>query len=445
MPDHATSAHPAVQAQLDRLARLSPGTDTLGLERVVELLARLGDPHLAMPPVFHVAGTNGKGSTCAFLRAALEAAGYAVHVYSSPHLVRFNERIRLAGTLIEDDALAALLAEVLDAAEDIWADGIGASFFEVTTAAAFLAFARTPAAACVVEVGLGGRLDATNVVRPLVTGIAQLGIDHQSYLGDTLDRIAAEKAGIAKPGVPLVTMHYPPAIAAVIARAAEAAGAPLFAQGAAWSVETAPATLRYRDPGFDLVADRPRLVGAHQAGNLGLAIAMLRHQGALAVPEAALRAAADWATWPARMQRLGDGPLTARLRPEQRRHGVWLDGAHNPSAAEAVRDSWTAGAPTALVIGMLANKDADGVLAQLAATSGPCHVVAVPVPGHDHHAPAALTALATARGAASAHAAGSIEEAFDLLAQLGVGESVLVAGSLYLAGEVLSLNREEPR
>ncbi len=439
MPDHATSSHPAVQAQLDRLAHLSPGADVLGLERITRLLARLGDPHLSLPPVLHVAGTNGKGSTCAFLRAALEAARYAVHVYTSPHLVRFNERIRVAGKLIEDDALAALLAEVLDQA-----DGIGASFFEVTTAAALIAFARDPAAACIVEVGLGGRLDATNVVRPLVTGVAQLGVDHQSFLGDTLEQIAFEKAGIAKPGVPLVTMRYPPPVATVVARAAEAAGARLFAQGEAWSVETAATTLRYRDPGFDLVTGQPRLAGAHQADNLGLALAMLRHQGALHVPEAAMRAAADWATWPARMQRLGDGPLTARLRPEQRRHGVWLDGAHNPSAAEAIRDSWTAGAPTAIVLGMLANKDATGVLRHLLATSAPCHVIAIPVPGHDHHAPEALATLAEQHGAASARTAASVEDAFDILASLRVGQSVLVAGSLYLAGEVLRLNGEEP-
>ena len=440
MPDHAISKHPAVQAQLSRLTRLAPGTDTLGLERIIALLARLDDPHPALPPVFHVAGTNGKGSTCAFLRAALEAAGLRVHVYSSPHLVRFNERIRVAGRLIEDEALAALLAEVLD-----HAGGIGASFFEVTTAAAFLAFARAPADACVIEVGLGGRLDATNVVRPLVTGIAQLGIDHQSFLGDTLAQIAAEKAGIAKRGVPLVTMRYPPPIAAVIADAARAAGAPLFAEGEDWSVEAGPTEVRYRVSGDEIATSPPRLAGAYQADNLGLAIAMLRHQDALAVPDAALRAAAAGATWPARMQRLGNGPLTARLRPEQRQRGVWLDGAHNPSAAEAIRDSWTGGMATALVFGMLANKDAGEVLRHLVATSGPCHVVAVPVPGHEHHSPEALTALAQAYGAASARTATSVANAFDQLAALGVGESVLVAGSLYIAGEVLSLNREEPR
>ena len=201
MPDFAISTDPAVQAQLDRLTLLSPGADMLGLDRITRLLARIGDPHRSLPPVFHVAGTNGKGSTCAFLRAALEAAGKRVHVYTSPHLVRFNERIRIAGRLIDDAALAALLGEVLD-----HADGIGASFFEVTTAAAFLAFSRHPADACVIEVGLGGRLDATNVlVDPAACGIAQLGVDHEAFLGSDPVVIGAEKAGIAKPGRPLVT------------------------------------------------------------------------------------------------------------------------------------------------------------------------------------------------------------------------------------------------
>jgi dihydrofolate synthase/folylpolyglutamate synthase len=187
MADHAISSDPAVQAQLDRLALLSPGADILGLERISALLARLGDPQLRMPPVLHVAGTNGKGSTCAFLRAAIEGAGLTAHVYTSPHLVRFNERIRLAGTLIDDALLAALLAEVLDIAGDI-----EPSFFEVTTAAAFLAFARVPADACIVEVGLGGRLDATNVLAaPAACGIAQLGVDHQAFLGDRIEDIAA--------------------------------------------------------------------------------------------------------------------------------------------------------------------------------------------------------------------------------------------------------------
>ena len=243
MPDPAVSTNPAVQRQLDRLWALSPGADILGLERITALLDRVGNPQDRLPPVLHVAGTNGKGSTCAFLRAAIEAAGYVAHVYSSPHLVRFNERIRLAGRLIEDAELAPLLGEVLDAGGDI-----GASFFEVTTAAAFLAFSRTPADACIVEVGLGGRLDATNVVpRPIVTGIAQLGIDHQHFLGDTIEDIAAEKAGIAKPQVPLVTMRYAPSVEARIQQVARIAGAPVSPAGQHWFWEADGDHMSYRD------------------------------------------------------------------------------------------------------------------------------------------------------------------------------------------------------
>ena len=434
MPDHATSADPAVQAQLDRLAALSPGADVLGLERITRLLARLGDPHLSIPPVFHVAGTNGKGSTCAFLRAAIEAAGHTVHVYSSPHLVRFNERIRVAGQLVGDAALASLLAEVLDVA-----DGIGASFFEVTTAAAFLAFARTPAAATIVEVGLGGRLDATNVVQPTVTGIAALGLDHQAFLGTSILDIASEKAGIAKAGVPLVTMDYPAPVARRIAQVAEAVGAPVHARGASWTSETARTTMRYADEGLALVAHRPRLVGAHQSRNLALAYAMLRHQAAVTVPEAAMRAAADWAAWPARMQRLGPGALLFAL-PEG--STLWLDGAHNPSAAAPVARAFRTvarGGRRALVIGMLANKDAEGVLRAL--TPGLAEVVAVPVPGHDHHPPEVLARLARSLGA-SATVAPDLPQALATLAPLPA--TVLIAGSLYLAGEALAANDELP-
>jgi len=222
--DHARSTDPEVQRQLDRLATLSPGRDTLGLERVTALLDRLGNPQNDLPPVIHVAGTNGKGSVCAFLRAAAEAAGMTAHVYTSPHLVRFNERIRIAGKLIDDKMLAPLLEEVLD-----YADGIGPSFFEATTAAAFLAFSRYPANACIVEVGLGGRLDATNAIaRPLICGIAHLGVDHQAFLGDSALDIAGEKAGIAKRGRPVVTQQYGEDISRRIEEIASARGAQLF-------------------------------------------------------------------------------------------------------------------------------------------------------------------------------------------------------------------------
>ncbi len=301
MPDHARSADPAVQAQLDRLAALSPGRDILGLERIAELCRRLGDPQHRLPPVLHVAGTNGKGSTSAFLRAAIEAQGLSAHVYSSPHLVRFNERIRLAGTLIDDALLAALLAEVLDVADDL-----RASFFEVTTAAAFLAFARTPADACIVEVGLGGRLDATNIIAtPAVCGIASLGIDHEAFLlapeADVPalpnDRIAFEKAGIAKADAPLVTQAYPASMRAVIAARAGTVGARLVDRGAAWDAHVTDGRLRYRDARGTLDLPLPVMAGAHQADNAALAVAMLRHQDAIAVDDDALAAAVECGDW----------------------------------------------------------------------------------------------------------------------------------------------------
>ncbi|MBB5699264.1 bifunctional folylpolyglutamate synthase/dihydrofolate synthase [Sphingomonas yantingensis] len=430
MADHARSDDPFVQAQFDRLNALGPGADTLGLERITRLLARVGDPHRALPPVFHVAGTNGKGSTCAFLRAGLEAAGYRVHAYTSPHLVRFNERIRVAGTLIDDRTLATLLAEVLDAGGDI-----GASFFEVTTAAAFLAFARTPADACVIEVGLGGRLDATNVIpTSLVGGIARLGIDHQAFLGDTLEAIAGEKAGIARAGVPLVTLDQPASCAAVIEEVAAATGATPQRRGAEWHSRTEGDTIRFEDTRGILDLPLPALPGAHQHENLALAAAMLRAQDRLPVGDDAICAAAR-AHWPARMQRLRPGPLADRVRGS-----LLLDGAHNRNAADAAAAYLAQRADKpALILGVLANKDAGGILDALAPYVGP--VRTIPVPSHPFHAPEDLAALAAARGLQA-------EPAADVPAALGslsgwTGD-VLILGSLYLAGRVLALNDEAP-
>jgi dihydrofolate synthase/folylpolyglutamate synthase len=279
MADFARSAHAGVQAQLDRLSLVSPAGDRLGLERIAALLERLGRPQDKLPPVFHVAGTNGKGSTVAFLRAALEAGGHTVHAFTSPHLVRFNERIRVAGRLIEDEALAELLTEVLNAGE-----GIEPSFFEVAAAVAILAFARTPADACILEVGLGGRLDATNVIQhPLMTAIADLGFDHQDFLGKRLLDIAGEKAGIAKREVPLVTQNYRAPIARRVGEIAEAAGALWMPRPKAWDAHVEGDLLRYRDADGKLHLPLPRLPGPHQARNASLAIAMLRHQNELTV------------------------------------------------------------------------------------------------------------------------------------------------------------------
>ena len=443
MPDFARSSAPAVQAQLDRLTRLSPGRDTLGLERIAALLTRLGDPQHRLPPVFHVAGTNGKGSTCAFLRAMLEAAGHSVHVYTSPHLVRFNERIRLAGRLIADDALATYLARVLDTA-----DGIDPSFFEVTTAAAFLAFAETPADACIVEVGLGGRLDATNVIaRPLVCGIASLGIDHVEFLlapeegvpAEPLARIAFEKAGIAKGGAPLVALAQPHEAERAIAAVAQRIGAPLVVQGCQWTSRALGRGFVYRDRHGKLYGDPPALPGAHQRDNAALAIAMLRHQPLLAVSEAAIQRGLAAARWPARLQRLGDGPLTA-LAGEGA--VVWLDGGHNVDAAVALAAALSASGPMHVVCGMLANKDAVGFLAHLAPHT--MRFTAVPVPGHAHHDTAALAAAFADRHGIAAATAPDLRAALRAGAVTTGPAPILVCGSLYLAGEALRLNGELP-
>ena len=435
MADFARSEHPAVQAQLDRLAMISPAGDRLGLDRVERLLERLGRPQDRLPPVLHVAGTNGKGSVCAFLRASLEASGRSVHLFTSPHLVRFNERIRLAGRLIDDEPLAALLEEVIDAG-----GGIEPSFFEVATAAALLAFARAPADACILEVGLGGRLDATNVVkRPLVCGITSLGLDHQHFLGKRLPGIAAEKAGIAKSGAPLVTQLYPPQISSRIGEIASEVGARWLPRGGPWGAIARQGRLHYRDEQGELSLPLPRLPGRHQALNAALAVAMLRHQQALPVPASALDAAMERAKWPARMQRLGDGPLT-RLLPDGSE--LWVDGGHNASAARAiaahVRRHLAGGLPLVMLFASLTAKDPRKTLRPFAGLLS--EVRTLPIRDHDCRKPQDLAALARSMDIpAAAH--GSIEEALRGIAE---PSRVLVFGSLYMAGEALAANGEIP-
>lgn len=440
--DFAVSDSPSVQAQLDRLDALSLPQGRIGLEAILALLHRLGDPQRRLPPVFHVAGTNGKGSTCAFLRSSLEASGKRAHLFTSPHLVRFNERIRIAGTLVDDHTLARLLAEVLDAAE---AGDIGISFFEASTAAAFLAFARTPADACVIEVGLGGRLDATNVVEsPAACGIASLGIDHEAFLlaaeegvpAAPLARIAFEKAGIAKPGVPLVTLDYEPAMNDAIAAQAARAGAPVLRQGRDWTVTPRPDGFHYEDAQGALLLPHPRMPGAHQVSNAALAVAMLRHQRAVPLDDAALAEAIERARWPARLQRLGAGPLTALLPP-----GIpcWLDGGHNPDAGRALARHFEAGAPRIhLIIGMLANKDPAALLDPL--SDRLASVTVVPVPGHEWHRRETFAALPAIP---SPTAMPDVAQALATLSPQD-DDIVLIAGSLYLAGAVLRANGERP-
>lgn len=435
MGDFARSADPAVQAELDRLAKLSPGFDQLGLDRIKRLLDRLGRPQDRLPPVFHVAGTNGKGSVCAFLRAALEAAGHDVHVYTSPHLVRFNERIRLAGKLVPDAPLALLLKEVREAS-----GGIEPSFFEASTAAAFLAFARTPADAAIIEVGLGGRLDATNVIeKPLVTGIASLGIDHQQFLGRRMIDIAGEKAGIARRGVPLVTQRYPARIAERIAAIAGEAGAHWLPRGGGWDVRVRQGKLQYRDDQGELALPVPRLAGRHQILNAGLAIALLRHQDRLKVPASALGAGMGWADWPARLQRLAGGPLTGLLPGGSE---LWVDGGHNPAAARLVADwvrqEWGHDRPIHLLFAALQSKDAAGLLKPFAGLPDMVHTL--PIEGHECRDPRALADMARTMGF-KAHPRETVGQA---LAAIRKPSRALVFGSLYLAGEALAANGTVP-
>jgi dihydrofolate synthase/folylpolyglutamate synthase len=448
MKDFGKSDDPAVQTQLDRLAALSLPQGRLGLETIRALMERLGNPHRKLPPVFHVAGTNGKGSTCAFLRAMLEAEGYRVHVTTSPHLVRYNERIRLAGELISDEMLADVLAEVLDAGEDL-----GPSFFEVTIAAAFLAFSRTPADACVVEVGMGGRFDATNVLEPEVLaacGIAALGLDHERFLlapedgvpTEPMARIAFEKAGIAKKGVPLVTLDetYPSETRHAIREVVLRKGARFVGFGPRWQLFgwnsmrfDDAATWAAFDEAFktdfnalsDIEFPLPTLAGDHQRLNAGLAIAMLRSQSRIAVGEESIAHGLTHACWPARMQLLGAGPLIALVSQP-----VWLDGGHNPSAGAAIAAHFDG--PLHLILGMIEGKDPRAIIDPLGSRIRTLTVV--PVPGHDHHPVAAFDPLAKA--------ASGVEDAL-----LGIPSDdfpILITGSLYLAGEVLRLNDELP-
>ncbi|MBK6414233.1 folylpolyglutamate synthase/dihydrofolate synthase family protein [Sphingopyxis sp.] len=445
MPDHAHSSDTEVQAQLDRLAALSPGRDILGLERIAELCARLGNPQNQLPRVFHVAGTNGKGSTCAYLRAILEAQGRRVHSYTSPHLVRFNERIRLAGTLIDDALLAALLDEVLDVAHDLQA-----SFFEVTTAAAFLAFARIAADDCIIEVGLGGRLDATNIIPPpAVCGIASLGIDHEAFLlapdegvpDEAIQRIAWEKTGIFKPGAALATLAYPDCVMQLVSKRAAAVGGTLFSEGEAWSVVPHADGFSWQSRRGSIAPTlRSRMAGAHQMRNAGLAIAMLRSTPDPQPTDDDIVRGVAAAFWPGRMQRLGSGPLT-RLLPDGTT--IWLDGGHNPDAGAALAMALADQPPLHIVCGLLSNKDAMGFLRPFADTIASFQ--AVPIPGHEHHDSKDLCNWVQSElGIADAQPCDDVAAALAFIGDHRAAADILVCGSLYLAGDVLLRNDELP-
>lgn len=441
MADWAYSDDPAVQKQLDRLNTMSPRRDILGHERLRALLARLGNPEAHLPPVFHVAGTNGKGSTCTYLWKSVQAAGMRAHVYTSPHLVRLNERIRVADRLIDNCKLAEVLEEVLDAVgpEDT-------TFFEATTAAAFLVFARTPADACIIEVGIGGRLDATNVIPSAIAcGIAQLGIDHQIFLGETLEEIAAEKAGIAKFGTPIVTQSYSTGINKKISEVVQKRGANLRVQGIDWDAHQIDGRLVFCDERGEVNLPLPALEGGHQIDNAGLAIAMLRSQTVLAIDDATIATGLVSARWPARMCQLEDGPLKNLLPPGTE---LWLDGAHNLAAVEAVARHL---APRLsrekrcdVVIGMLKDKDFKSVIQCLSVLN--CQIHAVPIAGYDCWAAAEIAESARADGMV-AESYSDVASALTAIGQAGVSESsrvVLICGSLYLAGEVLKANNQIP-
>ncbi len=411
-------------ASLDRLHRLYPKLIDLQLDRLVRLLADLGNPHLKLPPTIHVAGTNGKGSCCAFIRAIAEAAGLRVHVYTSPHLVRFNERIRIAGELVSDDALAATLDEIeaVNAGNQI-------TVFEAITAAAFLLFARNPADLCVLEVGLGGKFDATNVIpAPLVAAVTAISFDHQDFLGDRLSAIAAEKAGIIKPGSIAVTGRQHPEALAEILAAGAATGTKLRLRDRDWTIRDQPNGILFDN----LALPRPALPGAHQLDNAGIAIESLRHSG-LPIPQAAYGAGLLSAEWPARLQKL-QGPLLNLLPPHSE---LWLDGAHNPAGAAALAaqlDDWKT--PTTLLVGMKQSKDAEQFLAPLIPRAAKIYAVAEP---GQHLALPVESIIAAAHGAA---APGPTVMA--ALQQISSPTRVLICGSLYLAGEVLKLVHAPP-
>lgn len=410
---------------LQRLMALHPKAIDLSLDRLKPLLHRLGDPHLHLPPVVHIAGSKGKGSTLAFLRAMAEAAGKSVHAYISPHLVRFNERIRLNGRLIEDDALSTLLerCEAANRGEPI-------TFFEITTAAAFVAFAETPADLVLLETGLGGLFDATNLVpQPALTIITPIGMDHMQFLGNSVGEIAIAKAGIIKSGVTCVVGPQPEEAAAVIeARAAEC-HAPLLRAGREWTIAQAVAGL-----------PEPALLGAHQIVNAGVAATAARQ---LDLPEAAIAKGLQTVDWPARMQRLTTGPLVELLPPGTE---LWLDGAHNAMAGEALAQTLATlpPRPTWLLAGMLKTKDAAGFLRPLAAQVKEAHCISIP--GEANSLSADDLAAAGVAVGLPAQPAPDMIAAMRQIADMIRADAataparVIVAGSLYLAGRVLNEN-----
>jgi dihydrofolate synthase/folylpolyglutamate synthase len=434
----------ALDSTLTRLLALHPKLIDLSLDRMWSLLARLEHPERKLPPVIHVAGTNGKGSTIAFMRAILEAAGQDVHVYTSPHLVRFNERFRLAaeggGKLVDDDELRAALEECerLNGGDPI-------TVFEITTAAGLLLFSRHPADVLLLEVGLGGRLDATNVVdAPLTSVITPVSLDHADYLGDSIESVAAEKAGILKRGVRAVIGPQMPEALAVIERAAERVRAPLRVAGEHWNASEEHRRLVYQDDDGLLDLPGPKLIGRHQFVNAGLAVAALRASG-LKIPQRAYETGLVKAEWPARMQRLTHGNLV-HLAPADSE--IWLDGGHNPDGGRAVAASLAdieerAPKPLIMIVGMLGTKDFEGYLRHFSGLA--LRLYAVPVPNAERSLSPGQIADAANKLGIPAESASNVEAALAAIKALSLSAPrILIGGSLYLAGDVLARNNSLP-
>lgn len=422
---------------LARLARLHPKVIDLSLGRIERLVAALGHPEQHLPPVVHVAGTNGKGSVLAFLRAMLEAAGQRVHVYTSPHLVRFNERFRLAGEIVDDATLIDALRRT-----EATNDGHPITFFEITTAAAFLMFREHAADIVLLETGLGGRLDATNLIaRPAAVAITPVSIDHTQFLGNTLEEIAGEKAGILKPGMPAVIARQDPVAAAVIEARARDIDAPLFRADIEWRA-TAPTaqalTWQYEDAAGQLVLPQPRLPGAHQTENAACAVALARRLPAPGLPAGAIADGLRRADWPARLQRLTRGPLAGLMT--ETGGELWLDGGHNPAAGRVLADSFCAMAPAPLylVFAMLSVKDPVGFLTPFAGLAE--GVIQIPLPPDHEPVPDARTRAVCHDLGLRFETAPDSRAAVRAVTGRARAPRVLITGSLYLAGDVLRDN-----
>jgi dihydrofolate synthase/folylpolyglutamate synthase len=435
-------AQPSLGDVVARVSKLHPKKIDLTLDRMTRILQRLDHPERRLPPVIHVAGTNGKGSTVAYMRAILEAAGLKVHVYTSPYLVRLNECVRLAGVLVKDDDLrdALLTCERVNHGEPI-------TVFEIQTAAAFLLFAKIPADVLLLEVGLGGRLDSTNMVeKPLASVITPIGIDHTEFLGDTLMQIAGEKAGIIKRGCPVISAEQLPEAEAVIERQAGRMHAPLHVAGQDWHVNVERGRLVYQDERGLLDLAAPRLFGRHQFDNAGLAIATLRAQDKFKIETTAYERGVAGAEWPARMQRLTTGKL---IDEAPRDAEVWLDGGHNADggrvAAAALGDlEERVSRPLVIIVGMMGNKDAGAFLANFAGLTR--HIIVVRIPDTENAMPPDRLADAARHLGMRVEAAAGVADALRSIARLiyEIPPRILITGSLYLAGHVLAENGTVP-